>query len=168
MPGINFEEAKDVAERIRRLIEGQKCLYEGLALRVTVSIGISQLLPSEDAASLIKHSDAALYTSKEAGRNCVHYHDGMICQRFGAGVRTEGNDMLDADNPEPTDDPYYDETTGLPTQRVLLEELRRRTAERNRYGVDIVLAVIRVDQYDASPDSPVAHPKKPDGYDLAA
>ena len=155
LPGINFEEAKDVSERIRRLIEGQKCLYESLTLRVTVSIGIAQILPGEDAASLTKRSDAALYSSKEAGRNCVHYHDGVNCQRHGTGVTTEVNDSLAAENQTPSDELYCDETTGLPTQRVLLEELRRRAAERNRYGVDIVLAIIRVDQYSATPEHQV-------------
>jgi diguanylate cyclase (GGDEF)-like protein len=149
LPGINFEEAKDVAERMRRLIEGQKCSYEGLTLKVTVSIGFSQLLPGEDSASLTKRADAALYSSKEAGRNCVHYHDGVTCQRFGT-VETHSSELDLFDDPVDENEVYSDETTGLPTQRVLIEELRRRTAERNRYGIDIVVAVILVDAFSSS------------------
>jgi diguanylate cyclase (GGDEF)-like protein len=152
LPGINFEEAKDVAERMRRLIEAQKCSYEGLHLKVTVSIGFAQLLPGEDSASLTNRSDAALYSSKEAGRNCVHYHDGVTCQRFGNGARTEPSELDLFDDTFDENDVYSDETTGLPTQRVLIEELRRRTAERNRYGVDIVLAVIHVDAFTKTTD----------------
>jgi diguanylate cyclase len=152
LPGINFEEAKDVAERMRRLIEAQKCSYEGLVLKVTVSLGFSQLLPNEDSASLTKRADAALYSSKEAGRNCVHYHDGVTCQRYGSGVHTNPSEADVPDEHANKNEVYSDETTGLPTQRVLIEELRRRTAERNRYGVDLVLAVIRVDAFRKSSD----------------
>lgn len=152
LPGINFEEAKDVAERMRCLIEAQKCSYEGLHLKVTVSIGFAQLLPGEDSASLTKRSDAALYSSKEAGRNCVHYHDGVTCQRFGNGARTEPSELELFDDAFDENDVYSDETTGLPTQRVLIEELRRRAAERNRYGVDLVLAVIHVDAFTKTTD----------------
>jgi diguanylate cyclase (GGDEF)-like protein len=147
LPGINFEEAKDVAERMRRLIEAQKCSFEGLVLKVTVSIGFAQLLPNEDSVSLTKRADAALYSSKEAGRNCVHFHDGVTCQRFGSVARTEANELELFEEHVEENGVYSDETTGLPTQRVLIEELRRRTAERNRYGVDIVLAVIHVDAF---------------------
>lgn len=150
LPGINFEEAKDVAERMRRLIEVQRFEYEALALRVTVSLGLAQLLPGEDVSSLTKRSDAALYSSKEAGRNCVHYHDGVNCQQYGVGVTTESFDIASEESLSNVDNQYCDETTGLPTQRVLLEEMRRRTAERNRYGVDIVLAIVRVDHYAAT------------------
>ncbi len=150
LPGINFEEAKDVAERMRRLVEYQRFSYDSLTLRLTISIGFAQILPSEDASSLTKRADAALYSSKEAGRNCVHYHDGVTCLQHGIGMRTEPNDVLLDESITNTDDNYSDETTGLPTQRVLLGELRRRAAERSRYGVDVVLAVVRVDQYSTS------------------
>jgi diguanylate cyclase (GGDEF)-like protein len=152
LPGINFEEAKDVAERMRRLVECQRFSYESLTLRLTISIGFAQLLPHEDVSSLTKRTDAALYSSKEAGRNCVHYHDGVTCQQHGNGMRTEPSDVLLDESINHADDNYSDETTGLPTQRVLLGELRRRAAERSRYGVDVVLAVVRVDEYN-TPDS---------------
>ncbi len=154
LPGINFEEAKDVAERIRRLIEAQRFSYESLTLRVTVSIGLSQLLTDEEAAAFTKRADAALYSAKEAGRDCVYYHDGVTCQQYGINMNVELNDLAAIENASDSEnDLFADETTGLPTQRVLLEELRRRTAERNRYGIDIVAAIVKVDQYTATPDS---------------
>jgi diguanylate cyclase (GGDEF)-like protein len=160
LPGINFEEAQDVAERIRRLIESQRVNYDSLILRVTISVGFAQLLPGEDSSSLTKRADAALYSSKEAGRNCVHYHDGVGCQPLGAVPRKESSDTVTSKNSSPPDnDLYCDETTGLPTQRVLDEELRRRTAERNRYGVETVLAVVKVDQYETTVESPARRQK---------
>ncbi len=154
LPGINFEEAKDVAERIRRLIEARRFSYESLTLRVTVSIGLSQLLPGEEAAPFTKRADAALYSSKEGGRNCVYYHDGATCQQFGNGMKVDLNELVALENTaESESELFADETTGLPTQRVLLEELRRRTAERNRYGIDVVIAFVKVDHYSATPES---------------
>lgn len=153
LPGISFDEAKDVGERIRRLVESQRVNHEGLMLRVTVSVGFAQLLPAEEAHSLTVRADAALYSSKEAGRNCVFFHDGVSCQPLGANSRSG---VLAPSADEEVDfetDQYSDETTGLPTQRVLIEELRRRTAERHRYGIDVVLAIVRVDAYQGAANS---------------
>jgi diguanylate cyclase (GGDEF)-like protein len=155
LPGISFEEAQDVAERIRRLIEAQRVNYDSLILRVTVSVGFAQLLPAEDASSLIKRTDAALYSSKEAGRNCVHYHDGLGCRQLGFETHKPIDSSITSENSFYIDNELYcDETTGLPTQRVLEEELRRRTAERNRYGIETVVAVVNVDEYEAASNSP--------------
>ncbi|AXQ30188.1 EAL domain-containing protein [Solimonas sp. K1W22B-7] len=53
----------------------QPCVIGGRELRVTCSIGIS-LCPGdgEDAASLLRHADMAMYRAKEAGRNNVQYY----------------------------------------------------------------------------------------------
>lgn len=153
LPGINFEEAKDVAERMRRLIEDQRMTYESLILRVTVSIGFAQLLPGEDAASFTKRADAALYSSKEAGRNTVHFHDGVTCQRHGIGFKHDYSSLSPVEVLLPAiNELFSDETTGLPNQRVLVEELRRRAAERNRYGIDFVVALVKVDRYASTPE----------------
>ncbi len=57
-----------IAERIRAGIAEQGS--EGI--RVTVSIGVSSLRPDvSEPAELTAEADAALYASKESGRNCV-------------------------------------------------------------------------------------------------
>jgi diguanylate cyclase (GGDEF)-like protein len=118
-------------------------------------LGFAQLLPGEDSSSLTKRSDAALYSSKEAGRNCVHYHDGLGCRQLGVDHRNELDRPVAYESaPLSDNDLYRDETTGLPTQKVLEEELRRRSAERNRYGVETVVAIVRVDQYESASNSP--------------
>lgn len=154
LPGISFEEALDIAERIRRLIEAQRVNYDSLILRVTASIGFAQLLRGEDLNSLTKRTDAALYSSKEAGRNCVHYHDGLGCRQLGVENRKVIHSSRTIESGSAIDNELFcDETTGLPTQRVLEEELRRRTAERNRYGVETVIAIVKVDQYESAANS---------------
>jgi diguanylate cyclase len=42
---------------------------------ITISAGVAACLPDEDAISLIARADAALYTSKARGRNCVTMAD---------------------------------------------------------------------------------------------
>jgi diguanylate cyclase len=44
----------------------------GEALRaVTISAGVAERRPGEDAASLLRRADAAMYRAKRAGRNRV-------------------------------------------------------------------------------------------------
>ena len=72
------EGALCVAERIIQQVAGLKVLNEGSAHRyVTVSCGISTVLPSDDkpAERLVKSADNALYFAKEQGRNTFSYLD---------------------------------------------------------------------------------------------
>ena len=144
LSGISVEETKVFSERIRALIESARFPFNGLILRLTVSAGFAQIRPDEDSTSFMQRADAALYSSKEAGRNCVHFHNGSTCQQFGVGIAMELTESLrKTKSIQILSDPYTDETTGLPTQKVFLEELRRRTAERNRYGTKLSLALVQ-------------------------
>lgn len=143
LSGTELKEAKIIAERVRALIESARFPFNGLILRLTVSVGLAQIRAGEDTTAFVQRADAALYSSKEGGRNCVHFHDGSTCQQFGNGLATEITEARKATVSERgTSDPYTDEATGLPTQKVFLEELRRRTAERNRYGTKLSLAIV--------------------------
>ncbi|MHC0038877.1 EAL domain-containing protein [Pseudoneobacillus sp. C159] len=83
LPGANREKTLEVAERI---IEKFKTpLYvDHYELYITACIGIS-IFPydGEDAVSLIKNADAALYRAKEQGKNHYRvYHSGMNIQSY--------------------------------------------------------------------------------------
>lgn len=154
------DETKEIAERVRGLIESARFPFNGLILRLTISVGFAQIRPGEDCTAFIQRADAALYSSKEAGRNCVHFHDGSTCQQFGQGIATElTTSFRDKQAVSTSADPYTDEATGLPSQKVFLEELRRRTAERNRYGTMLSLAIVEfVEDLDESTSD--AHARK--------
>ncbi|MBN1596305.1 sensor domain-containing diguanylate cyclase [candidate division FCPU426 bacterium] len=70
MPEISKEEAMIPAERLRKAIEKISFVLNGEQVTVTISIGLAEY--SKDAKSplqLIEAADAALYRSKENGRN---------------------------------------------------------------------------------------------------
>lgn len=73
LPSTATSEGLLVAERIRTGVEGAGVLYDGLVLRVTVSIGAASLEASCvcEAQTLLRAADHALYRAKAAGRNRV-------------------------------------------------------------------------------------------------
>jgi diguanylate cyclase len=68
-----------LCERIRTAIADEALeLGGGRAVRVTVSLGASFMLPNEDTRweDILQRADAALYQAKEGGRNRVVLHRG--------------------------------------------------------------------------------------------
>lgn len=65
------EDALQVAEKVRQALE-QPFVIEGHTLCISGTSGIA-LFPDhgEDAITLLRHADQALYRAKERGRNCV-------------------------------------------------------------------------------------------------
>jgi two-component system, cell cycle response regulator len=70
------ERAYKVAERIRRLLENTKFIYDDISINITSSFGIYSLKDrEEDAETLISNADKCLYEAKRLGRNttfCVY------------------------------------------------------------------------------------------------
>jgi len=60
-----------LAERLRRQVARSQCLYDGVTLRATVSLGVAAWREGEDGEHLFRRADEALYQAKSAGRNCV-------------------------------------------------------------------------------------------------
>jgi two-component system, cell cycle response regulator len=65
------DEAFNMAERIRKNIEQNVIYYEDNELKLTASLGLSQLIENQPLQSAIKNSDEALYKAKNSGRNQV-------------------------------------------------------------------------------------------------
>ncbi len=72
LPDSSNEGAERAAERIRQKIANEPFVFQGHAVRVTVSIGVA-IFPDDDdqIERVIKFADIALYQAKSRGRNCV-------------------------------------------------------------------------------------------------
>ncbi|WP_028452052.1 GGDEF domain-containing protein [Chitinilyticum aquatile] len=75
LPGADLHTAQLVAERIRLRIQQTDWAALHAELQVTTSIGIATLTGDDDACTLQKRADTALYRAKQAGRNRVESLD---------------------------------------------------------------------------------------------
>jgi diguanylate cyclase (GGDEF)-like protein len=73
----NLQDANVIAEQLRRDIEKNTSLHRCAEKEVTISLGVAQANDNDDADSLFKRADNALYQAKEAGKNRV-----VICDKL--------------------------------------------------------------------------------------
>ncbi len=71
LPNTSLRDATPVAERLRKKIEETVINSDGNQVKVTISIGLAQVRPSDSPDDLVKRADKALYLAKESGKNCV-------------------------------------------------------------------------------------------------
>ena len=69
----NMEQATNLAERLRAMVENHAFLWKGLHIPVTVSVGVATMEDPEIRSSedLLRRADQRLYAAKAAGRNRV-------------------------------------------------------------------------------------------------
>lgn len=99
LPGTVAADATRAAERARGAIEQLLIRHEGQSLRVTLSGGGAQARAGESVAALLRRADAALYASKDDGRNANHWHDGLRCIRVAAASLLAAVDPIFAQVP---------------------------------------------------------------------
>jgi len=73
LPDAARESASMVANRILKGVQEKEFRYEGKSVKLTVSMGISNMTGEEPLSSeqLLRLADSALYKAKEAGKNTV-------------------------------------------------------------------------------------------------
>jgi diguanylate cyclase (GGDEF)-like protein len=70
LPEIDTAGGKQFAEKIRRMVEEERFLFEGQPINCTVSAGIAELnADMANSEQLVSVTDARLYRAKESGRN---------------------------------------------------------------------------------------------------
>jgi len=62
-----------IGERLRRASESRQFAHDGKLIPVTISVGLAGMPDAgiKDASALVAAADAALYRSKQGGRNRV-------------------------------------------------------------------------------------------------
>ena len=74
LPKTSLEHSAKLAEEVRTRTKAMKIRdrrTQDVLLTVTISGGVTELRPGDDAAALVQRADAALYESKKAGRDRV-------------------------------------------------------------------------------------------------
>ena len=71
LPVAGLDEARLVAERLRKAFEADLCEFEGAQIAITISAGLALLAPGEPLEAALSRADAALYRAKNGGRNRV-------------------------------------------------------------------------------------------------
>jgi diguanylate cyclase (GGDEF)-like protein len=70
LPGAIGKASREVAERVRNNLAWRVFKpMDGARVQITASLGTAQLLPGDDAKSLVKRADQALYQAKAQGKN---------------------------------------------------------------------------------------------------
>lgn len=72
LPYTALDDARDLAERIRKAAEELGIVSGDVSLHMTISIGVAQMTPEcQDIGGLMKRADRSLYVAKNTGRNRV-------------------------------------------------------------------------------------------------
>ena len=71
LPETDIEGAAAVAEFLRSAVETTNFRYEGKAIRLTATFGITHYITGETLDATVMRADTALYRGKHAGRNKV-------------------------------------------------------------------------------------------------
>lgn len=71
LPDTGQDDAVLVAGKLRRAVGGQMIEWDGLPIRVTISIGVAMLLPGMTVDECVSQADKALYRAKTGGRDRV-------------------------------------------------------------------------------------------------
>ncbi len=169
MPGVTVRQACFAAESLRTVVASQVVSFPNGALKVTASFGVAATLEGDSAEDVKRRSDDALYSAKNAGRNCVYWHDGDATHSIedeaafglqGAPTETDrGDELLPtivlSDDPqalpmtvasESLDPQKFDREIihNLPTKTELCQDVRRRIAEWQRGGTIIAVTLIEL------------------------
>ncbi len=72
LPEIDLAGAEATAEKVRKVVEKQRFVFEDQVIPVTLSCGVAAIGPKvTDMQALLKAADEKLYEAKQAGRNRV-------------------------------------------------------------------------------------------------
>jgi diguanylate cyclase (GGDEF)-like protein len=153
---------------LRKAIAKTDFEFAGGNLHVTISVGAAQAVSGENLEMIVQRADAALYASKEAGRNCGHWHDGQKIipildeQPQPAATRVAPPQAVVASNPaepplsaklplpeDPTIEKLADDLPALLNRTAFCQHVRSRMAEWKRGGPTLTLVLVEADQFES-------------------
>ncbi len=157
LPATEADKACIVAERIRKAVEDSVTVSGGKSLKVTVSLGVSQLAPNDKIPQLIRRADEALYKSKEAGRNCGHWNTGEKCVPITAAAEVAAEAakqcLLTPASALTAESASTVGTMAPSEQRTatgtnFIHMLKRRVIESHRFGIPLSIMYVKIEDYE--------------------
>lgn len=90
LPTAGLSDAIRVAERLREGFCQYTSSAQGEQLRLTLSVGVVQVMEKDDPVSVLKRAEAALDAADRRGGDRAYYHDGERCAPITAMLETMG------------------------------------------------------------------------------
>jgi len=88
LPTAELVHAIRVAERLREGVQQFSRSRSGRKSAITFSVGVVQIVESDESISLLKRVEAALDAADRRGGNRAYYHDGQKCAPITAMLET--------------------------------------------------------------------------------
>ena len=75
LPSTVLQDARDIAERWRTVIERRVFRCDGQQVNITISLGVANYpMHADTCKTLLQHADMAMYKAKRRGRNRVEIY----------------------------------------------------------------------------------------------
>jgi diguanylate cyclase len=147
MPATSVAGACLLAERIRKAVGDSVTCCDKKKLKVTISIGVAQAMLGESSEEIIRRADEGLYKSKEAGRNCGHWHDGSRCMPI-----CKPNSLAANAEPNSGEPPAATVAMAMDVRAASLvafiQVLERRVPESHRFGIPLSLIHLTIEEFN--------------------
>ena len=144
----SYADVRAVCEQTRATIADARFRFEGMKLQVTASAGVASFVPNENVDGLIRRADAALYRSKESGRNCGFLHDGNKLRPLERRLPGEAKPDQTSEAPSEADLEKTDFAAGVSNEQVFCADVERRVAECRRGGATLSVLAAKIDELD--------------------
>lgn len=82
----SLEASTKLLDQFREQVRSMRVVADGVEIPISISVGLSTILPEERIGMFVRRADEALYAAKSGGRNRVYFHDGKLCRPFGNPV----------------------------------------------------------------------------------
>ncbi|MCI0359227.1 MAG: GGDEF domain-containing protein, partial [Planctomycetaceae bacterium] len=154
--GLPLGEVIAHAELARQAIAETSFRSAGRELFVTVSTGLAAIQAGDEASELIHRADEALYTSKKAGRNCGHYHDGQTnlpielkpieTPPSERPAQRVGDEWL-FESEATAESLYHEPLARVSNRPAFFDDLIRRLSQWRRGGAPLTLMLVQIDGF---------------------
>ena len=71
VPEANMEQSLEIAQRIHQSVTASPVKLGEMSIDVSLSLGISQIRPTDNLTSLLNRADLAMYRAKQSGRGRI-------------------------------------------------------------------------------------------------